>query len=280
MDKITSDEDPSGGLLRFLTYTLMDLPLDKEGFPESEIRISISEYYFIPAFLYEAGAILGRAQHDNIDVLGRILQTTVNVSTYSIDKLTNKTKKRLEEFRRDNSGNEPTTFNALVLCTERISKTYWLNLDKKEQASIRNVEPYILSFLLEGIIFGNIFPELTKKMNRKFYDSVEINWDTWVPWDTPAPLALPKHIYCLPGEPSILSLEGQEETLLRLVGWYTSNFHPDLVNFIDLKLYSEDDTLTAHSRYRGWWKIYDTLLFSGYVPPNINLSEELSTTEQ
>lgn len=54
-------------LLHYLTLTPMNDYFDNEGFPASRSIMRISEFYLILAFLYEAGAILGRARHDKID---------------------------------------------------------------------------------------------------------------------------------------------------------------------------------------------------------------------
>ena len=265
------------GLLRYLAYSAMSVVFDNEGFPDPETHIRISDYFFLPPFLYETGAILGRARHDKIEVIKKILHTTrynEKEIELEIDEAIYKAKKRLEEHKGSNSGKEPTTIFYLVMCTEILSKTYWLDLNAKAEVSVKDIESYILSLLMEGIVFGSIFPELTERMNRKFYDSVEIDWDTWAPQDTLAPLVLLKHIYALPGEPTILSLEGQENTILQLVGWYTAHFYPELIDSLDLKQYCEDEALVSHGRYRGWSKVYDTLLFSGYIPPDINLEEK------
>ena len=251
-----------GGLLRFLAYFPMSVSFTDEGFPEPETKILISDYYFLPPFLYEAGAILGRVRHDKLNVLRKMLHTASGTE-YNIEKVFDMAKKRLEEHKRDNSGKEPQTFSLFILCTEYQSKTYWLDLNAGAEVSLSDIEPYILSLVLEGIVFGTIFPELTEKMNRKFYDSIEVDWDTWTPFDAPRPLMLPKHIYALPGEPTILSLEGQEQTLLQVVGWYTANLYPELVESLNLGHYREDEALIGHRHYSGWWRVYDTLLLSG-----------------
>jgi len=259
--QVTKDPGGKGGLLRYLTYSPMSINFNNEGFPEPRTHICISDYYFIPPFLYEAGAILGRARHDKIDVLRKMLHTTTSGSEDDIEKVLYRAKKRLEEYKNAALGREPQTFRTFVHLTELRFESWWCSLDIGAKVSPREVEPYILSLVLEGIVFGSLFPELTKKMNRNFYDSIEIDWDTWIPLDSPAPLVLPKHIFQLPGEPTILSLEGQEDTLLRVVGQYVADYHPELIDSLDLRHY-QDERLMAWSRYRGWWRVYDTLLFS------------------
>ena len=98
-------------------------------------------------------------------------------------------------------------------------------------------------------------------MNRKFCDSVETDWDTWIPRGSLVPLMLPKDIYALPSEPTILSLEGQEETLLHVVGHYVTEYYPELIDSLDLRRYQDRDP-RAVMRYKGWWLVYDILLFS------------------
>ena len=72
--------------------------------------------------------------------------------------------------------------------------------NKDANVSLKEVELYLLPLVLEGIFFGYHFPELTEKMNRKFYDTVNIDWKTWLPNDVKirmkvggnSPLAPPK----------------------------------------------------------------------------------------
>jgi hypothetical protein len=255
-----------------LTYSPMHVGFDNLGFPMTESKIHVGEYYFILPFLYEVGAILGRSRPDKINVLKKMLFTadqdllrkvsfTMDQVEANIDKVIDKAEGRLGRYKQESRDREPETFDPFIMVTEHQSHTLWCSLKPKAKVSPSKVEPYILSFILEGIAFGSIYPELTRKMNRKFYESVKIDWATWMPVGVSAPLALPKDIYALPGEPTILSLEGQEQTLLQVVGWYTANFYPELINSLDLRDY-QDTGLEAWDRYRGWWLIYESLLFS------------------
>lgn len=183
----------------------------------------------------------------------KILYTT-GKGEDDIDKVLYRARKRLEEYKNADLGREPQTFRDFILWTEHRSKSWWCSLDVRREVSPREVEPYILLLVLEGIEFGSLFPELTRKMNRNFYDSVEIDWD-----------ALPAvyRVFCqLPGEPTILSLRGQEETLLQNVAGYTADYYPELIDSLDLRHYSKEDVRTGSGRYLGWWHVYDSLLFS------------------
>ena len=259
-----------GGLLRFLTYLPMHVGLDDLGFPMTESKIQIGEYYFILPFLYEVGAILGRSRPDKINVLKKMLFTmdkdllrkvsfTMDQVEANIEKTMDKAEGRLGRYKQDCRGSEPETFDQFIMVTEHQSHTLWCSLKPKSKVSPRKVEPYILTFILEGIAFGSLLPELTRKMNRKFYDSAQIDWDTWIPVDGIVPAA---GIFALPGEPTILSLEGQEQTLLQVVGWYTTHFYPELLYSLELKDY-QDTGWEALDRYRGYWLVYESLLFSG-----------------
>lgn len=232
----------------------MSVSFDNEGFAAPGSRISISKQHCIPSFLYEAGAILGRARHDKIDVLRKMMPTTTSGREEGIEEVLYRAKTRLEKYQRD-FGTEPQTFRGFI-------PIGGLSQIINKEVSPREIEPYILPLMLEGIVFGSLFPEITRKMNRKFYDSVEIDWDTWFPRGAEAALVLPKIISAFPGEPSILSLEGQEETLLRVVGDYTANFYPELVDPLDLSDYREDEAFVGLRHYKGWWQVYDSIIFS------------------
>lgn len=256
---------------------LSDSPMNSEtkegGFTEPRLYIPILEYFFILPFVYEAGAILGRARRDKMGILRKILLTT-SESEADIEEVLDGAKGRLERYKQD-SGREPQTFKEFILNSEvkgtapsladSLSKSAGEIKEIEEllqvldtKVSPEKVKPYIRMLMLEGIGFGSLFPELTEKMNKKFYDSRKIDWDTWIPRGVKAPLALPKDIFALPGEPTILSLEGQEKTLLQFVGDYAADSYPELIDSLDLRHY-QDEHFMGYRRYAGWWHVYNYL---------------------
>ena len=248
--------------------------------------IRLYNYCQVLSFLYESGAIIGRALSDKLGILEQML-VLPDGHAPSMTDWQEKAKERLDRFKKD-VGNEPDIFMKFIFSREleaitglsvtnaykayeRGNKKALKQYDKKVPIEddtaelaprISKAEAKIREFILEGIGFGSLFPELTEKMNRNFYESVDLDWDTWVPRrERPPdfqPLASPKVIYGIPGEPTILSLEAQEETLLQIVGGYTANYYPELIDSLDLRRY-QDEHFMAHGRYSGWWCVYHSL---------------------
>lgn len=248
--------------------------------------IRLYNYCQVLSFLYESGAIIGRALSDKLGILEQML-VLPDWNVASMTDWQQKAKERLDRFEED-VRNEPDTFMRFIFsweleaitglsvtnahkAYERGNKKALKQYDKKVPIEhdaaevaprISKAEAKIREFILEGTGFGSLLPELTEKMNRNFYESVDIDWDTWAPRrERPPdfqPLASPKVIYGLPGEPTILSLEAQEETLLQMVGDYAASYYPKLIDPLNLSRY-QDEHFTGYSRYSGWWQVYHSL---------------------
>ncbi|MFH0913722.1 MAG: hypothetical protein V1849_00335 [Chloroflexota bacterium] len=113
----------------------------------------------------------------------------------------------------------------------------------KEESSRRvgDTEAKIRPFVLEGIGFGSAFPELTGKMIRTYYESIDLESDEWVK-EKAAGYRIPERI---------LSLEQQEEGLLCSVALYTHGCYPELLDPLDLRRYLEIKGERAF--WWDWW---------------------------
>jgi hypothetical protein len=150
-------------------------------------------------------------------------------------------KERLDKFRSEFS-KEPDTFNEFILFKELesaigVSMEDWFEAHTKGDAKIMKVadekvplekaEPVIKLFAVESIGFGSSFPELTEKMYRNSFENIDM--DEWA--DARA------HGLTISEEPSMLSLEEQEEIILQMVASYVSEYYPELLDSLDLKDY-------------------------------------------
>ena len=86
--------------------------------------------------------------------------------------------------------------------------------------------PDIEGFGLEGIGFGASFPELTKRMYRNAYEGIDTHL-----WSEAR-----AHGLAIPEKPEIVSLEEREATVLQMVAAYASEYYPELLDPLDLRV--------------------------------------------
>ncbi len=214
--------------------------------------IRLYDYLWVLSFLYESGAILGRARYNKISILEKMLVIPDATEDKSMKIWQEEAKERLYRYRR-RCGKEPDTFSEFIFEREleiatglnpldsleaynRGNKKAWKAYDRKvplekagEGGGVWNIVEKTLAeiriFVLEGIGFGSLFPELTEKMNKKYYESIHIDMDAWSEFM--------KTGYGIPEKPT-LSLEEQEEIVLWCVAEYTAACYPELLDPLDL----------------------------------------------
>ena len=211
--------------------------------------IPFSDLCTVLCFMYESGAILGRARHDKLSILVEMLEGPSTRTAFTrhlltlrggtIEILRNEAKKRLDTFRSE-VGKEPETFFEFIQLRE-LERTIGLSLndalkaysggDKRimkaldDKVPLKEVEPYIKFLGLEGIGFGNSFPQLTERMYRKAHEFIDM--DVWSKWRA--------HGLAIPEKPTQMTLEEQEALILQMVAAYTSEYYPELLDPLDLR---------------------------------------------
>jgi hypothetical protein len=198
--------------------------------------ILFGAFLLVCSFLYENGAILGRAKSDKLTILAKLFPADLGKEESFINELQNVAQERLNEYKREFE-KEPSSFLDIFYLLElkkvglSLADTNLKTIRKasEEKYSLKQAEPYIKMFGLEGIGFGSCFPELTEKMYRKGHEN--INMDVWA--------EMREHGATLPEEPTIITLEEQEEIVLQMVAAYTSEYYPELLDPLDLRSYLE-----------------------------------------
>jgi hypothetical protein len=192
--------------------------------------IRFYDFLSVSLYLYESGAILGRAKRDKLMILAKMIIDPGKAGRESefIELLQQQAKKRLEKF-----GKEPTSFFMFFLSTELEKvglsltgssiKTLKKAFDEKWPLNEETETP-IEARGPEGIGFGSYFPELTEKMYRNFHEN--IGTDAWS--------EARAYGLSLPEKPTIISLEEQEETVLSMVASYASEYFPELIRPLGL----------------------------------------------
>lgn len=135
-------------------------------------------------------------------------------------------KERLDRFRTE-FGKEPDSFIDLYIVSgisdigqslaDSDSKT--LTKALRGKYSLKLCFDYMCWAILEGIVFGGSFPELTEKMYRK-----------WTAESLTCETRLAQYL-----SKERISPEEQEEIVLQMVAAYTSEYFPELVASLDLQ---------------------------------------------
>ncbi len=195
------------------------------------------------SYLYTSGAILGRTKSDKLTELAKLFSIP-GTEEENMNSLQDMAREHLEKFRNE-VGKEPDTFNEFILFKELesaigLSMKDWFKAYADgntrimrvadEKVPLEKAEPSIKLFGLEGVGFGISFPELTEKMYKNSYESIDM--DMWSNHRA--------HGLAIPEKPIIISLEEQEKAVLRMVAAYASEYYPELLDLLDLGSYIQE----------------------------------------
>lgn len=182
--------------------------------------VTAGSFLTVCSHLYENSALLGRAMRDKLLVLEQMLGTPKQPGIL-LQQLQRMANDRLTSF-----GGHPPSFFSFFIDTEL--RKLGLSLAPShpevlrrfgEKLSLEAVNLPIQFSALEGIAFGAEFPDLTERMYRDFHEKIDRG-----AWDEARAAGL-----SLPDAPTVISLEEQEQTVLKLVAAYATEYRPDLV---------------------------------------------------
>lgn len=234
--------------------------------------IMLFDYLLLVEFLYETGAVLGRARKDRVSLLVRMLDSRGKHGSPSIDedsviKSANETASiRLNEYKA-HEGREPLSFGELIDYSVRKVRGTSYNIKiLVKKVLVNKVFDYLRAIVLEGVGFGCSFPELTAQMYRNHYENIDM-----VAWEKAK-----RERTNIPDEPTIISLESVEEALLIEVGVVTEDLYPELLEPLDLVTYSQEyrsrdltpEELVSKweeifpNTYRRWFEMFQCLIGS------------------
>lgn len=239
-------------LMLLLGHLVVSQVVKKRLFGKPFIRLP--DFCAVLSFVYVSGAVLGRARRDKLDILEKMLVSSVNIMELTgsdclyltrleagieqVKFLQKLAKKRLDKFGNE-VGKKPDTFFEFILFREFVWRTRGSVPDslkgylRKEQkplgenkVSLIVAYPIIEGFGLEGIGFGSSFPELTEKMYRNAYEGIDTDL-----WSEARAYGLD-----IPERLTIVSFDEREETVLQMVAAYASEYYPELLEPLDLRL--------------------------------------------
>lgn len=228
-------------------------------------------YYRIVPFIYESGAILGRARKNNVNLLEKLLGIPSVIPYEKEGDVISAAQKaasiRLSEFNTRHA-REPSSFDEFlwhfaIEAMEIDKKGRRKKIGKKIPVSRAII--YLRTLVLEGVGFGSKFPELTNRMYRNYYENIDM--DKWE--ESRAKGAN------IPERPTLISLNKVEDALLMKITITALDSYPDVIEQLDLTTYSksfqeyissEKFLIEWHERYcqpyDRWFEMYQCLIGS------------------
>ena len=166
----------------YFAIAVMGQLVEKKLFGGLVIRLS--NFLQLSYYLYECGAILGRARRDDPANLARLLPVMPRKEDELMQFLQESAHKRLDKFRQLRSGNEPSSFFDLFYTTEleKIGIRLWEQSDMKrmnkaldEKMPLDKAEPLMKAFGQESVGFGIAFPQMTETLYRNSRENIDPN---------------------------------------------------------------------------------------------------------
>ena len=213
------------------------------------------DYCSILAFVYESGAVIGRARHNKLSILEKILEAPWKGPEF-MKFCQDQAKERLDAFRSE-ARREPHSFLEFILI-EELAKAI---KDKELRQQLKGVMTKMRDTLLQkggagereiGLLKevsapvsekGEIAKALQKKVRLRtvewvirFFGQEGIGFGSSFPELTER-MYRNLHENPILEKSSIISLEEGEETVLQIVAVYVSQYYPELLDPLDLRDY-------------------------------------------
>ena len=243
-----SYESEPSSLVVLLCQPFLDEITRKGLFGRTHVRAI--DFVDVQEQLYSIGAALGHALRSKLDILEKLLFVR-DAKDYEANRIVSLCKKdaekNLKEFVNE-FGREPNTFGDLIsyravenvlrnegvrLSAEEAIKSYTQGdkrikkiFNEKGDLGGGQIGQILEIMLLQGIHFGNSFPELTERM----YQKAQEDDDSWIgKW----------HGVAIPEKLKVMSLEETERAVFQMVALYASQYYPELVTPLGLEGFLE-----------------------------------------
>jgi len=177
--------------------------------------------FYVSTWLFQKGAILGRARFDRLNVLVKLFTAPGNEDDFCIT-LRETAKKRLADFAK-----EPDSFPSFWL------ETGFSTLDLtdmnllKTRIRLGQIFSYLDFWLSSGIGFGATYPDLVEKMWKKTFNT-PIDQHEWA--------RAREYGLDIPEEQTMLPLDDMEQHVLLEVSRYVYEYFPQLMGPLNLKI--------------------------------------------
>lgn len=207
----------------FFMLGILPRLMEKDGLGKQFILLG--RVLTLSSWLYETGAMLGRFWKDNLPVVVKMYEVEGKREEFT-QYWRNQAKNRLERY-----GGQPNSFPIFVVQTD-LEMFMGKKLDdllkigdkklhhKEGQEWLRLAE----TSLIEGIMFGSMFPDLTHTMLVNEYEKIDM--DSWK--------EARKYGVTLSEEPPRITAAGKEKETIETARDYVAEYHPELMD--DLRL--------------------------------------------
>jgi len=182
----------------------------------------------VGGWLYQTGAVLGRARSDRLEILAKMLCEPGREEGFR-EWLYDLARKRVAEY-----GRQPDSFFHLFMTTEfqkaglSLSDPGGLKRAAGTKLSLEQAGTMSQLHFLEGVGLGSGFPELTERMWRQAYEPIK--QDTLDAWAEARRYGV--HIPIPEGSPP--TLEEREQQVLLEVADYAAEYFPELIEPLGL----------------------------------------------
>lgn len=179
-------------------------------------------------WVYQTGAILGRAKRECLPTLAKMFSEPGREEEV-INFLQDLAAERIESYAED----AHSFFDFFIRTEYKKAGLNWPPSDlgalkrlDSHRMPMTEVESFTKMYVLEGVAFGAKFPELTERMWKQTYESLDAE-----EWENAR-----RHGLQIPEQPTPVSLEEMEQQVLLSVASYASEYYPELVEPLGLRL--------------------------------------------
>ena len=219
---MAEDELPIS-LASFLILGVLPRLMEKDWLGRQYILLG--RVLVLSVWLYETGAVLGRFWKDRLPKVVEMFEVEDKRKDFT-EYWCNQAKKRLEKY-----GGQPNSFPIFVAKTdlemytgEKLEGLLKIGNKKLHHEEAQKWLRWVETSLIEGIMFGSLFPELTNTILSNEYEKISI--DSWK--------EARKYGLTLSEEPPRTSLVDKEKEALLMARDYVAEYHPELVGDLGL----------------------------------------------
>ncbi len=208
----------------YLVASVMHRIAEKDWLGNRYVRIG--RILTLSIWLYETGAILGRLWRDKLPVVIKMYEVEEKREDFT-RYWYNQAEKRLEQY-----GIEPKSFQAFILHTDL--EMFWnakledfmkIGDKKLNQSQAQETLQLASLSLLEGIMFGGLYPDITQEMLVNTYEKIDS--DAWK--------EARSHGVTLTENPPSISVRDKEKEAIELARDYVKQYHPSLIKALSLE---------------------------------------------
>jgi len=215
-----SSNKPAMSFSAFLSPGIVSKMIEKSMFGGMYIRLG--KVLTLSVWLYETGAILGRFWKDKVPVVVKMLEAEGKQEEFT-QFWCNQAKKRLEMY-----GSQPHSFPIFVTQTDlemfEGNKLQDIMKIGDKKVPLQEAEPWIKLSMVEGIMFGAMFSDLTRTMLENEYEKIDM--DSWE--------EARSYGVTLSEKPPQMTVVDKEKEAIAMARDYLAEYFPELIDDLGL----------------------------------------------